>query len=64
MRLVWEAIGRVDQNVILLSVHAICQDRIHDGRVPEKRELFWHEHIYTVHTIVFIPGFYSREDVI
>ena len=39
MRLVWDAIGRVDPNMILQIVRVMYQDKIQDGRVPDKREV-------------------------
>ena len=52
MRLVWDAIVRVDPNMILLIVRVIYQDKIQDGRVPDKREVSC-TRIFTVHMILF-----------
>ena len=62
MRLVWDAVGTVDPNMILLIVRVI-KTRYKMG-VYQISEMYKCTGIYTVHMIVLIPGFYSREDII
>ena len=38
MRLAWDAIGRVDLNIVLF-VREIYEDKVQDGRVTDKRDI-------------------------
>ena len=60
VRLVRDAIGRVDPNMILLIVRVVRTiPGIQDGRVPDKREVVMYENIHcSLLMIAFISGFH------
>ena len=60
MRLVWDAIGRVDPNMILLIVRVLHQDKIQDGRVPEKREVLMYGNIHCTYDCTYSRFLFTR----
>ena len=55
MRLVWDAIGRVDPNmmILLITVRVIYQNKIQDGCVPDKRQVLMHENIHYTYGCIY-----------